>query len=84
MVSEQLRIRLVWKLLMDVNIRRKPWSAPRLRGRGEQGSIVIRSQSPSALYVPRPLPIHAIERSQIIHQTQSSALLTTASLPVAP
>jgi hypothetical protein len=23
-----------------VNVRRKPWSVPRLRGRGEQGAIV--------------------------------------------
>ena len=36
---------------MDVDLRRKPWSAPRLRGRGEQGNIVIRSQSLSALCV---------------------------------
>jgi hypothetical protein len=35
---------------MRVNIRRKPWSVPRLRGRGEQGIIVMESLS---LHTPK-------------------------------
>jgi hypothetical protein len=36
---------------MRVNIRRKPWSVPRLRGRGEQGNIVVHILFLSVLYV---------------------------------
>jgi hypothetical protein len=63
---------------MDVDIRRKPWSAPRLRGRGEPGNIVILPQSLSALYVATFAYTH--NRAQPDYTSDpSSALLTTAS-----
>jgi hypothetical protein len=40
---------------------RKPWSVPRLRGRGEQGNIVMHTELLSALYV-RTMPLHIQER----------------------
>jgi hypothetical protein len=64
---------------MDVDIRRKPWNAPRLRGRGEQGNIVIRSQSLSALYVATFAYTHNRAQPDHTSDPQSSALLTTAS-----
>jgi hypothetical protein len=63
---------------MRINLRRKPWSAPRLRGRGEQGNMAIRSQCLFALFVTTCAYTH--NRAQPDHTSDpSSALLTTAS-----
>ena len=42
---------------MRVNLRRKPWSVPRLRGRGEQGNIVVHTLFLSVLYVRTSAPL---------------------------
>src|SRR5260370_26010953 len=55
-----------WTSLFDrnVDLRRKPWSVPRLRGRGEQGKIAMHATFLPALYFATLSSSHTQESSR--------------------
>jgi hypothetical protein len=57
-----------------VNTRHNPWSVPRLRGRGEQGYIVMHTKLLSALYVRT----YASSRPRARHNGESALSLALA------
>jgi len=69
-------------LRMRVNLRRKPWSVPRLRGRGEQEGIVMQNPISSALY--RRICLLAHPRARINAAASSTVSLAHHSLVPRP